>query len=92
MFFYNRIRIREKHFLSYKGYMSSTITRSCEARPMGKKGNQVSLIFVWCAIFEAVGADVFLWLLLAIGRNKMALAGHPRPWETRLSPQDKRSL
>ena len=53
--FFFTTEFAKKHFLSYP---SSTITRSCEARPMGKKGNQVS--FVWCAIFEAVGADVFL--------------------------------
>ena len=48
---------------------SSTITRSCEARPMG-----------------SVGADVFrnFWLHLTLGRNRMVLAGHPRPCETRI--------
>ena len=44
-----------------------------------------SPLFAWCAIFEAVGADFFrnLWLPLTMGRNKMVLAGHPRPCETR---------
>ena len=42
--------------------------------------------FVWCAVVEAVDANVFrnFWLPLTMGRNKMALAGHPRPCETRL--------
>ena len=37
-------------------------------------------------MFEAVGAGVFrnFWLPLTMGRNKMALAGHPRQRETRL--------
>ena len=59
---------------------SSMIARSCETRPMGWKGIQ----FGACAILEAVGAYVFpnFWLPLTMGRNKMALAGHPRPCGT----------
>ena len=32
------------------------------------------------------------WLPLAMGRNKMALAGHPRPWETRLFWQKRYAI
>ena len=47
----------------------------------------VVLYWVWFGpycMFEAVGADTFcnFWLPLTMGRNKMALAGHPRPCET----------
>ena len=59
------------------------IVRSTSDRVEGKSG-----LIAWCAVFEAVGADVFrkFWLLLTMGRNKMALAGHPRTCETHLLP------
>ena len=51
-------------------------------------GPCVAVFICLVCYFEAVGADGFFnfWLRLTMGRNKMVLAGHPRPCETRLWP------
>ena len=67
----------QRHFFFTTEFVKSnfplpyvTITRSCGTRPIGSKENQDQ--FVSCAIFEAVGANVFrkFWLPLTLGRTK----------------------
>ena len=78
---------RKSNFFTLPVVHARTIVRSS---PDGVEGT-LGVIFL-CALFEAVGANAFcnFWLPLTMGRNKMALAGHPTPCETRLLDLQKK--
>ena len=79
----------KKQFFTLPVVHARKIVRSS---PDGVEGNS-GVIFL-CAIFEAVGTNAFcnFWLPLTMGRNKMALAGHPTPCETRLLDLQKKGF
>ena len=80
-FFYNRIR--EKKF-SLQVVNDNEIVRNTSDRVEGKP------VFLFGALFETVGADVFLVMPLTMGRNKTGVGWPPKTM--RNSPTSTKGL